>query len=290
MQNDALTTELAACASPETLLATIFKHHPDLQAPVPVEPLALDLGIVALRDLERDAASGAPIAALDQPGGIIRTAPGLPPQRRRFAIAHALGHHLLAAHTGPRDCTMRDLAENRRDTAHRKEEMQANRFAAGLLMPKPLFAAFVAGLGKPAVAHLPVIATAYDVTLDAAASRYADLTQAMCALVFIKDGMVRLVRPSRSFPPLAITRGDPAPPTPPSGTKGKASWVPAEIRDWLVTTRDKRPPKLTLQTLALAGGGALIMLFVNAAAERRADEEAEKFATERPKFGDGRRG
>ena len=42
MQNDALTTELAACASPETLLATIFKHHPDLQAPVPVEPLALE--------------------------------------------------------------------------------------------------------------------------------------------------------------------------------------------------------------------------------------------------------
>jgi hypothetical protein len=30
------------------------------------------------------------------------------------------------------------------------------------------------------------------------------------------------------------------------------------------------------------------MLFVNAAAERRADEEAEKLATEKPKFGQRR--
>jgi hypothetical protein len=36
---------------------------------------------------------------------------------------------------------------------------------------------------------------------------------------------------------------------------------------------------LTMQILGNAGGSQLVMLFVNAAAERRADEEAEKSAT-----------
>jgi len=289
MQTDALSKDLAACGSPETLLAAILKHHPDLQVPVQVEMVALRVGIVEFRVSEIEGVTSALSTDIGKTTGIILCAAGLSAQRRRFAIAHQLGHFLLAAQRGDRQCSARDLGENRRDTPHRKEEMQANRFAAGLLMPKPSFVSFLAGLGKPNVAHLPTIATTYDVTLEAAASRYADLTQATCALIFVKAGVVRFARPSRSFPPLSIRPGDPTA-IPSVKAKEKPVWMPAEIRDWIVTSREARPPKLMMQVLGKDAGVQLVMLFVNGAAERRADEEAEKFATERPKFGDGRRG
>ncbi|HEX7855620.1 MAG TPA: ImmA/IrrE family metallo-endopeptidase [Sphingobium sp.] len=286
MQNDALLKELAECGSPETLLAAILKHYPDLKAPIDIEAIAQRVGITEFRDLETPGASSAMMTDIGKAKGVILCAPGLSAQRRRFAIAHQLGHFLITSQRGDRQCTNRDLAESRRDTPHRKEEMQANRFAAGLLMPKPLFSAFVDGLGKLTVTHLHTIAAAYDVTLEAAASRYADLTQAMCALIFIKDGVVRYARPSRSFPPLSIEPGAPVPAAVKSaGPEDKIAWLPAEVRDWLSLSRDARPPKLTMQILSKANGFQLVMLFVNAAAERRADEEAEKLATERPKFG-----
>lgn len=295
MKNRALLKDLAACASAETLLAAILAHHPGLQAPIDVEAIARSTGITDFGDCDEPGTACALSADAARTRGTVLAAAGTSAQRRRFAVAHQLGHFLLKAHQGDRRCTNRDLAEQRRDTAHRKEEMQANRFAAGLLMPKPLLLAFVGGLGKdaaakPLVQHLPAIAAAFDVTLEAAASRYADLTQAMCALVFVKDGTVRIVRPSRAFPQLGVKPGDPCPRAVKPGKPddhiiGRIAWAPADTRDWLVLARDARPPALAMQVLNKANGFQLVLLFVNAAAERRADEEAEKDATERPKFG-----
>jgi hypothetical protein len=45
-----------------------------------------------------------------------------------------------------------------------------------------------------------------------------------------------------------------------------------------------------MQILTRENGVQLVMLFVNAAAERRADDEDEKEATQRPKFGRPTRG
>jgi Zn-dependent peptidase ImmA (M78 family) len=289
MPNDAFLKDLADCGSAETLVATILKYHPGLRAPVDVTAIAHSAGITDIRDLETEGPSSALAIDIAKAQAVILHAPGLSAQRRRFAVAHQLGHFLMRAQWEDRQCSNRDLAESRRDTPERKAEMQANRFAAGLLMPKPLFAASVESLGKPMVTHLPDIAAAYDVTLEAAASRYADLTQAMCAFLFIKDGILRYARPSRSFPALSIQTGDPVPPSVKSaGPKDRIAWLPTDVRDWLHLSRGARPPKLLMQIWSKANGFQLVMLFVNAAAERRADEEAEKLATEKPKFGQRR--
>ena len=286
MQNEALLRDLARCGSPETLLAAILEHHPDWQAPVQVEAFAGSVGIAEIRDLTADGFTSALMADSGKTKGIILCAPSSIAQRRRFAIAHQLGHFLLKTHCGDRQCTNRDLSETRRDTVHRKEEMQANRFAAGLLMPKPWFNLFVDGLGKPMVTHLPAIATAYEVSLETAASRYVDLAQGMCAFVFIKDGVMRYARRSRAFPPISIRPGDPVPPAVLSALpKDRITWMPADVREWIDVPRDVRPPKLMMQILTKENGFQLVMLFVNAAAERRMDEEEAKMAAQSPKFG-----
>lgn len=286
MKTDTLTAALAQCGSPETLLAAIMARHPDWQAPVDVAAFAASLGTVTIAEIPAGGAASALLTDPEKSKAIIQTSAALSAPRRRFAIAHALGHFLLKTHRGDRQCGSRDLAESRRDTERRKEEMQANRFAAGLLMPKPWFLGVVDTLGKPSVAHLTTLASTYGVTSEAAASRYADLMPGMCAFVFVKDGVVRLIRASRSFPALAIAPGDAAPATILAALPGdRIAWSPADVRDWLQLARDARPPKLSQQILSKPNGFQFVMLSINAAAERRADEEAEKAALTNPKFG-----
>lgn len=183
MPNDAFLNDLANCGSAETLLATIFKYHPDLRAPVDVVAIAHGAGITKVRDLETAGLSSALTTDIAKGEAAISCGTGLSAQLRRFAIAHQLGHFLLDGQFVDRQCSNRDLAENRRDTPARKAEMHANRFAAGLLMPKPLFVASVEELGKPTVTHLPDIAAAYDVTLEAAATA-TPISHRRCAHFF----------------------------------------------------------------------------------------------------------
>jgi hypothetical protein len=72
-----------------------------------------------------------------------------------MAVAHPLGRYLMKTHVGDRRCANRDMLENRRDAPRYQEEMQANRFAAGPLMPKPMFGGFVDSLGKRSTAIRP---------------------------------------------------------------------------------------------------------------------------------------
>jgi len=226
------------------------------------------------------------MADISKTKGVILRSPALSSQRARFALIHQLGHFLMRTDLADRQCTGRDLSENRRDTAHRKEEMQANRFATGLLMPKPAFLAYLEQLGKPTLAHLPKIADKFGVTLDIAAARYVELAQGRFAILIIKEGVIRFVLPSRSFPPLSLRPGDAAPPTVQLVAPGDPLiWTGAEVRDWLITSREVRPPKMMIQILRKESGLKTVMLLVNAATERRADEEAEKSATQSPKFG-----
>jgi Zn-dependent peptidase ImmA (M78 family) len=74
-----------------------------------------------------------------------------PPARRRFTLAHELGHwvcQVLEGHTAPVYCRAADLAAD----ADRTLEREANVFAAELLMPEPavrdVFAGSVAGCAE----------------------------------------------------------------------------------------------------------------------------------------------
>jgi hypothetical protein len=71
-----------------------------------------------------------------------------PWERRRFSVAHEVGHFLL--HAGQQDdvvyCRSGDLRPDP-DSPEKLREREANRFAAELLMPEPMVAAAVAECG-----------------------------------------------------------------------------------------------------------------------------------------------
>lgn len=134
------------------------------------------------------------------PGGLVILSPGQKGGRRRFSIAHELGHFHIPRHksVAKPPCSDADLLV--RDGDAKVIEWEANDFAAELLMPARLFAAD-ADLRTPSFSSVYELASPslYDVSVTAAAWRFVQTTGEACALVVTVDGVVQWAARSRSF-------------------------------------------------------------------------------------------
>lgn len=106
--------------------------------PVPVEQIAVKSGIQIVRSAAEWSESG--FLLRDNGQIIIGINSRNSPKRQRFTIAHELGHWQL--HEGKPLIVDQSVMINKRDDvssqATDREEIQANQFAAGLLMPQRL--------------------------------------------------------------------------------------------------------------------------------------------------------
>lgn len=127
----------------EDAAAALLSEHGLTGIPVPVETLAATCGaLIRYQPFDADDVSGLLYRQPDQPP-VIGVNSANHAVRQRFTIAHELGH--LHLHSGHQLILDRLVRVNFRDaassTASDWEEMQANAFAAALLMPKDAIAA-----------------------------------------------------------------------------------------------------------------------------------------------------
>lgn len=276
-----LLMDLADCRFPEQLLAVIFRHHPHWTLPVPVEELARAVNIVELRELDAGGFEGALLTNAAKTRGVILYKGGARDERRRFTISHELGHFLIPSHQGNRQCTATDLRESRRDSDHHRQEAEANRFAAGLLMPRDWFSRDLDKLGDADVAHVQTLAKQYGTSLEATSNRYTDLTPDACAFVFSKDGMIRYLRPTTNFPRLAVRHGERLPPrccslrAPTQPLRVATPWEEIDGSVWLQTDWGQRVPKVLEQSMRQKDGFQISLLFIDTAEMETEDEESE---------------
>jgi Zn-dependent peptidase ImmA (M78 family) len=110
------------------------------EPPIPVERLARDVGaLISYQPFEAQDISGLLYRAVGT-APVIGVNSNNPKVRQRFTIAHELGH--LTLHEGADLILERLVRLNFRDstssTSSDEEEIEANRFAAELLMPREL--------------------------------------------------------------------------------------------------------------------------------------------------------
>lgn len=288
MTNDDLLMDLADCGSPETLIAAILKHHPELPRQVPVEAIAASVGITEIRDIDVDTFEGALVANPEKTSGVIGAKVGLNSRRRRFTIGHELGHFLIRSHGASMQCKTADMREQRRDTPAHKREYEANRFSAGLLMPKPMFVKDVDALGSADVTHAKTLSDLYNVSLEATANRYADLTSDSCAFVFSKDGVIRYARPSRNMPQLGIRSGDQLP-SASLTSRTRSVGTPTEWESvvgslWLRSDWSNPAPPVLEQCVVQSNGYRVTLLFVDQVEAESREEEQELERSWTPRF------
>lgn len=108
------------------------------------------------------------------------------PNRRRFSIAHEIGHWIL--HEGKNQgylCTAKDLS----DYIKSPEETEANWFAATLLMPRYLVSGAIKGK-DPSFATIEHITREFSTSRIAAARRFVELTKERVILVYSSSGQI----------------------------------------------------------------------------------------------------
>jgi hypothetical protein len=116
------------------------------------------------------------------------------PARRRYIIAHELGHHLLHAERVAL-CAERDLVRYEPGNA----ETEANAFAAELLMPRALFEPHC-NVARPSLDVVRNVARHFGTTLTATAIRFVDLCPEACAIVWSESSAVKWAITGPEFP------------------------------------------------------------------------------------------
>jgi Zn-dependent peptidase ImmA (M78 family) len=189
------------------------------------------------------------------------------PLRKRFSIAHELGH--LEMHRSVSSlslCSQGDIDEGVADRVDGNREQEANAFAAALLMPRRIFKA-VCQQDDPTLEAIQELAHYFYVSLTATALRYIQFCEEATALVFSQRGSITWFRRSREFEELGAfvevkSRLDPeslAYSLYRNGrSSGKQRRVPAV--SWLAPGNYKEDATIMEQSWPLAGYDSILTL------------------------------
>jgi hypothetical protein len=181
--------------------AVASKELKDLLVAAPDE---IDLVTIAWRNGRRlrieegglEYAEGRLVVA-SEGGGSIRVKQGMNLGRKRFTIAHEIGHYLLHPRKG---VERNDTAENFTIWKDQGEELEANIFAAELLLPQFLVKEHCRNR-MPSLALVDRIAQDFSTSVMAAAFQYVSYTNEQVALVISQGSHIKSFHKAKDFWP-----------------------------------------------------------------------------------------
>ena len=257
-----------AGSDPKRLAKSILDQLPTGTLKVPVRKIAKAIDIFEIREERLRGLEGALIVPPNKSEGAILINGDRHETRKRYTIAHEIGHYVHPFHRGNSDegfyCKAKDLAIERAkpNDRHSRMEQQANEFAAELLMPSTAISDFIRQNGEANILHVLELARRHEVSREAAARRYIPRLDEAAAIVFSKNGVVRYARPNEYFPSLSCSRGQPVPNDSVSAlSKAEigeiADCIEVEPLTWL---RSGKGVSLFEQTLAQQNGFRMTLL------------------------------
>lgn len=195
--------------NPKRLAAAVIEQTGISSGYVPVQEIARASDIREIREAPLIGFEGALVATPEKRDGIILVKKGASEERTRFTIAHELGHFLIGYHRpvgGKFECTSKDMRAIQFKASDRaaKMEVEANRFAAELLMPRNTLVPWIKKVCDVDLRHILSLAKDYRVSKEAAARRFVELIDEPIAIVFSNDGLVRYWLNNDGFPSLDL--------------------------------------------------------------------------------------
>ena len=209
--------ELADIGNPARLASALLDQVPDLSPGTPIRKIAEAVGIEDIRLAPLENFEGALITDQHKRVGQILVNQVQGEHRQRFTIAHELGHFLLDNHRPKADdgfhCSRGDFSADRsaKMSPAIKMEVEANEFAAELLMPTRLVGKLLVRSPGVELAHILRIAAEFNVSKESAARRYVSMASEPVALIFSKGGNIRYIKKSEDFPSLCVWKNQPIP-------------------------------------------------------------------------------
>jgi Zn-dependent peptidase ImmA (M78 family) len=288
--------DLADAESPEKLVLELLKAEPNLSIPVPIETLALQLDIQEIQPLTTKGFEGGLITNSLKSTGIILCNEKSHKKRRRFTIAHELGHFLIPSHIplngGQFLCSLNEMYSLARDEKDRRLRMEAeaNRFASLILLPPPIFRRDVEAFRDPDLQHITKLSNRYEVSREATGRAYIMYRDEPAALILIHERRVLRFYKNLKFPFLTISKNTPVPTTSLLSRKRFDVGISSEVEEcdpaaWIDVSRGNKAPTMFEQVLLQQMGYALILLHTEAvAAEEDEDSDPNEHLTSRERL------
>jgi len=284
--------DLADFGSSDQIVQAILQLLPDLPIPVPIKDLARQLDIVGFEALETEGFEGGLLTDENKAEGIILVNERSSRRRRRFTIGHELGHFLCPWHipSGPEGflCSSKDM---RRSFASVEEsaarmEVDANSFAAQILMPAPQFMKDIRRRRGADIEHIIALADRYVTSKEATARHYVEMHDEQCAAIVSHKGRVLRIYRQEGFPFIEVLAGHPLPSASLSArdglTEGSVSdWEDTDAALWLASGRGQWLPSMCEQVLTQRDDYRLTLLSLEEEDEENEDEELSESWTPR---------
>jgi len=165
---------------------------------VPIFPrkIAKEMGIF-VQEKEADSGYDGFLMCVNGAWGIMVNSAIRSRARKRFTVAHELGHYCISYHNGDNYlCFRKDISAM--DSSARQDEKEANEFAVELLMPEKSFSEDM----RQREVNLQTInwlATRYDTSMTSTAIRYARSSPHVCAVVLSEQGKIKYFAYSEGF-------------------------------------------------------------------------------------------
>lgn len=261
--------ELDGKVTPDAIADEIVRQNPTMQFPVPLEELSHLAGIESIKELDSDGFAGMLVTNAEKSRGAIFVKTGTNPRRRRFTVGHELGHFLLPWHKQERfECKPADVGVSSSSATSTERmptiEVEANAFAAELLMPRRHFKQILDTLGEPELEHIVELSSKFDVSVEATIWRYKALSDYPVAFVFAHNDIVRYWTKGPEFPySLCVRKGHRLPQRDAMSPRS-LEWEHVPPYHWLEDRPHPALPEAVLeQTLLQFDGYSVTLLYVD---------------------------
>ena len=247
--------------TPQARAAEIHRQLGEISPPIPVRKIAQALDIHEIREEPLINFEGCLITDPERSTGDILVNSSAASPRRRYTIAHELGHFSCSWHQSDDSagfrCSRSDMTASRGKEGGRDlQEAEANQFAIELLAPERLLSKHLRRL--PELERILLIKNELDISKAAAARRYVELHPQPLAVVFVQHGQFLYAQRGAAFPWLPFGSQDRLPELPAIAAGENISEMTAvDPLDWL---RPGAAHKLAVQVLRQENGHAMILL------------------------------
>lgn len=133
----------------------------------------------------------------------VSSSPTINPQRRRFSVAHELGHLEIHRDSALLINCAKDDIQYKPNNAKLNIEQEANQFASSFLMPER-FVQKPFSQKEPSFDTISEWSTKLDTSLTATAIRFTQLVIEPVAVVFSVDGIIQYFNASPAFSELGV--------------------------------------------------------------------------------------
>lgn len=184
---------LSDCFDSFSLASEIRRQFKLGKEAAPLLDIASQVGIWNIREQKLGAIDGALVVPDGKIEGEILLHADLYPERKRFTLAHEIGHFVHPFHhpeLGKFECNKNDMYLQTAKNNTELMEVQANKFASELLLPSVFVRECFPSIDKIDLDTLVDLSELFEISKAAAARKVFDIYKGQVAFIFSLNGVV----------------------------------------------------------------------------------------------------